>query len=155
LVSPVYVLVFVLFFVFDGAMVVVVFEGHGKLRQVESFRRGFDVADDVGGVGLGVEAAGVIACELEAVEQGGSAFDVELAGGESVDDDGERDLNGLAVFEGGEFDMLAGDEVAAGGFGMTEGGVALMEAMVEVTPVTDGKGRGFAASSVGLDVSTA
>jgi hypothetical protein len=115
------------------------------LHEVESIRRGFDVADDVGGVGLGVEAAGVIACELEAVEQGGGAFDVEFAGGESVDDDGERDLDGLSVFEGGEFDVLAGDEIAAGGLGMAVGVVALMEAVVEVAPVTAGEGRGFAA----------
>jgi hypothetical protein len=48
--------------------------------------------------------------------------------------------------------VLAGDEVAAGGFGVAEGGVALMEAVVEVAPLAIGEGWGFAAGSVGLDV---
>jgi hypothetical protein len=91
---------------------------------------------------------------LEAVEQGGGAFDLEFAGGKGVDDDGEGDLDGLAVFEGGEFDVLSGDEVAAGGFGVAKGGVALMEAVVEVAPLAIGEGWGFAAGSVGLDVAT-
>jgi hypothetical protein len=43
-------------------------------------------------------------------------------------------LDGFAVFESGEFDVLAGDEVAAAGLSGAEGGVALMEAVVEVAP---------------------
>lgn len=96
-----------------------------------------------------MEAAGVVAGELEAVEQGGGSLDIELPGGESVDDDGEGDLNGFAVFEGGELDVLAGDEVAAGGLGGAEGCVALVEAMVEVAPDASGKGGGFALQAVG------
>ena len=42
------------------------------------------VRTGVGGVGFGVEAAGVVAGELEAVEKSGGALDVELPGGESV-----------------------------------------------------------------------
>lgn len=38
--------------------------------QVEAFQGGFDGADDAAGVGLGVEAAGVVGGKLEAVEQG-------------------------------------------------------------------------------------
>ena len=60
-----------------------------------------------------MQASSVVAGELEAVEQGGGAFDVELSGGEGVDDDGEGDLYGLSVFEGSELDVLAGDEVAS------------------------------------------
>jgi hypothetical protein len=55
-----------------------------------------------------------------------------LSGGEGVDEYGESDLDGFAVFEGGEFEALAGDEVVTGGCGWTEGGVALVETVVEV-----------------------
>jgi len=44
------------------------------LGEVEAIGGGFDGADDVGGEGFGREAAGVVAGELEAVEQGGGAF---------------------------------------------------------------------------------
>jgi hypothetical protein len=133
------------FFDFDFA------DGAG-LGEVEAFGRGFEGADDVGCEGFGLQAGGVILGELEAVEQGGGALDVELAGGEGVDDDGESDLDGFAVFQGDQFDVLAGDEVAAGGGGGAEGGVALVEAVVEVAPGPVGEGGGFAAGSVGLDV---
>jgi hypothetical protein len=99
-----------------------------------------------------VEAAGVVAGELEAVEESGGSLDVELPGGEGVDDDRESDLYGFAVFEWGELDVLAGDEVAAGGFGGAEGGVALVEAVVEVAPEASGEGGGFALQAVGFDV---
>lgn len=75
-----------------------------------------------------------------------------MSGGEGVDDDGEGDLDGFAVFEGGEFNVLSGDEVAAGGFGGPEGAVALVETVVEVAPVSLGERWGFAAGSVGFDV---
>jgi hypothetical protein len=48
--------------------------------------------------------------------------------------------------------VLAGDEVAAGGFGVAEGLVTLVEAVVEVAPLAVGEGWGFAAGSVGLYV---
>ncbi len=128
------------------------FEYRAGLGEVEAFGGGFDGADGVGGIGFGVEAAGVVAGELEAVEQGGGALDVEIAAGERVDDDGEGDLDGLAVFEGGELDVLAGDEVAVGGLGGAEGGVALVEAVVEVAPEASGEGGGFALEAVGFDV---
>jgi hypothetical protein len=75
-----------------------------------------------------------------------------LSGGQSVDDDGEGDLDGFAVLEGGKLDVLAGDEVAAGGLGGAEGGVALVEAVVEVAPEAVGQGWGLSSGSVGLDV---
>ena len=101
-------------------------EGGAGFCEVEAFGGRFDGADGVGGVGFGVEAASVVAGELQAVEKSGSSLDVEIAGGEGVDDDGESDLDGFAVFEGGEFYMLAGDEVAAGGFSRAECRVAPM-----------------------------
>jgi hypothetical protein len=66
---------------------------------------------------------------------------VELVGGEGVEDDGERDLDGLAVFERAEVERGgrgAGDRVAVGG-------VALVEAGVEVAvrrAVELGRGTG-------------
>jgi hypothetical protein len=72
---------------------------------------------------------------LQTVEESGGALDVEIAGGESVDDDGECDLDGFAVFEGGELDVLTGDEVAAGGFGRAIFFMATVEAVVEVAPL--------------------
>ncbi len=112
-----------------------------------------EATDDAGGVGFGAEAGGVAGCELEAVEQGGGAPGVEMAGGEGVDDDGESDLDGFAVFEGGELDVLAGDEIATGGSGVAEAAVALVEAVVEVAPLLAGERGCFALDSVGLDVS--
>ncbi len=100
--------------------------------EVEAFGGGFDGADGVGG--LGAEAGGVVAGELEAVEEGGGSFGLEAAGGEGVDDAGEGELDRFAVFEGGELDVLAGDEVAAGGFGVAVGFVAVVKMMVEVAP---------------------
>jgi hypothetical protein len=47
--------------------------------------------------------------------------------------------NGLAVLEGRELNVLAGDEVAAGGGGVAEAAVALMEAVVEVAPLLAGE----------------
>ena len=72
--------------------------------------------------------------------------------GEGVDDDGESDLDGFAIFECGEFDVLAGDEVAASGLGGAEGAVALVEAVVEVAPDASGEGGAFALQAVGFDV---
>ena len=51
---------------------------------------------------------------------------VELVGGEGVEDDGERDLDGLAVFERAEVERGgrgAGDRVAVGGVALVEAGV--------------------------------
>src|ERR1700731_3429507 len=59
-----FVIVIVFFFVVE---VVEVFGigGGAWLGEVEAFWGGFDVADGAGGVGLGLEAAGVVAGELE------------------------------------------------------------------------------------------
>jgi hypothetical protein len=104
------------------------FEHGARLGEVESFFGGECGADDVGRVGFGVESYGVVRGELEAVEECGGSLGVELSGGEGVDDDGEGYLDGLAVFEGSELDVLAGYEVGAGGSGGPVGAVALVEA---------------------------
>jgi len=122
------------------------------LGEVEAVGAGVYVADDFGGVGSGVEAGGVVGGQLQAVEESGGAAGVEIAGGEGVDDDREGDLNGLAILEGVELDVLAGDEVAAGGVVVAEALVALVETGVEVAPDSVGERWGLAARSVGLDV---
>ena len=103
--------------------------------EVQAFGRGFDGADDVGCGRFGLEVASVVGGELQAIEQGGGALGVKLSGSEGVDDDGEGDLDGLAVLEWGEFDVLSGDEVAAGGFGGAVLFVAAVEAVMEVAPL--------------------
>lgn len=90
---------------------------------------------------------------MEAVKQGGGAPGVEMAGGEGVDDDGESDLDGLAVFKGGESDVPAGDKVAGAVWGgVPKAGVALVEAGVEVAVGSFVEGWGLALEAVGFDV---
>jgi hypothetical protein len=137
-----------------GVVVFVDFYGGSRLGEVEAVRAGLYVADDSGGIGLADEPGGVVGGQLEAIEQGGGAAGVQIAGGEGVDDDGEGDLDGFSVFEGIELDVLAGNEVAAGGVVVAEALVGLVEAGVEVAPEFPGEGWGLAAGAVGLDVAT-
>jgi hypothetical protein len=145
-------------FVFIIIFFVVLFKFEGddfagcRFGEIEAFRGGFGCADYIAGGRAEVELRSVDGGELESIEQGCGAFDLDLAGSNSVDDDGESDLDGLAVFEGGEFEVLAGYEVTFGGFGVAKAGVALVETGVEVAPDGSGEGRGLAAQSVGLDV---
>jgi hypothetical protein len=94
----------------------------------------------------GRRAGGVAGGELDSVEEGGGAFGFEVAGGEGVDDDGECSLDGLAVFERGEFDVRTRKWAAGGGV------VALVGTLVEVAVASRLEGRGFAAAAVGLGV---
>jgi hypothetical protein len=87
---------------------VVGIKGSAWFCEVENFAGWLDGTDDVGGEGFGGEAAGVVRGELESVEQGDGALGFEFAGGQGVDNDRESDLDGFAVFEGGELDVLAG-----------------------------------------------
>ena len=147
-----FVVLFVCFFVIVEVIEIIGVNGGAGFCEIQAFGRGFDGADDVGCEGSGLEAASILGGELEPVEQGGGAPGIKLSGCERVDDDGEGDLDGFAILEGGEFDVLAGDEVAAGGGGGTEGVVSLMEVMVEVAPEASNEGGRLASGSVGLDV---
>jgi hypothetical protein len=122
------------------------------LCEVQALGAGFHVANDFGCVGFDVEAGGVLRGQLEAVEQGRGPTDIEIAGGESVNDSRESDLDGLTVFECRQLDVLAGQEVATCSAGVAKLLVALVEAGVEVTPLLPGEGWSLALKSVGLDV---
>jgi hypothetical protein len=87
------------------------------------------------------EAGGVVAGRLETVEAGRGSFGLEVPRGEGVDDAGEGELDGFPVFEGGELDLLAGNEVAAAGFGVAIGFVAVVKMAVEVAPAAAGEGE--------------
>jgi hypothetical protein len=63
---------------------------------------GVGSADDSGGFGGGVEAAGVGRGEVESVEDGATVVEVDLVGGDGVDDLGDGDLDGDGVFERAE-----------------------------------------------------
>jgi hypothetical protein len=95
---------------------------------------GFGGDYDFGWAGIHVDAREVAGCYLEAVEKCGGLARLDLAGGEGVDDDGERDLNGFAVFECAEMDGLGADDVVGCGFDGAEAVVALVKAGMEETP---------------------
>jgi hypothetical protein len=122
------------------------------LCEVQAFRRDFDIADDSWSVGFRVETSGVVGGELQAVEQGSCATDVEVAGGQGVYDGRECNLNGFAVFECRQLDVLAGQEVTTGGAGVAKLLVALVQAGVEVAPLLLGESWSLALKAVGLDV---
>jgi hypothetical protein len=111
---------------------------------------GVDFAKDAGG-DRGPEAAGVHAGELESIEDRGGSSGFELAGGEGVDDHGEGELDGVAVFQGEELDMLARDEVAGGERSAAEGSVAVVEVLVVEAEVACGKCGGAALGSALVD----
>lgn len=154
-IAIVFVLVLVFFHVFLASEVVEVgkfFEHGAGFGDVEAFGSGLDCSDyipanrvaDAGSVGAG---------ELETIKQGGGTARLKSAGGEGVDDDGERGLDGRAVFEDAEFDVLAGDEISAGLGRIAVGLMALMQAGVEVAPLAFCESRRLALDTVGLDVS--
>src|SRR2546429_4968377 len=78
-----FVILLFVFFVVEVIEVVGI-EGGAWFGEVEAFGGGFDGADGVGGVGFGVEAAGVVAGELQAVEESCGSLGVGCSGGRGV-----------------------------------------------------------------------
>ena len=101
--------------------------------MVEEAWAGLDFADDGLRFGDGVEVAGIGRGELETVEEGPGVLEVDLVGGERVDDLGDGDLDGDAVLEGAEVeDGAAALEVGPGDDGGAINAVRVVQAPVEV-----------------------
>ena len=113
-----------------------------------------DVADELGGSADDAQAAGVGGGELEAVEEGVRLLAVDVMAGERVEDAGDGELGGFAVLDGGELD--GGVVIDAGGVEVhlvAVGGVAAVQAAVEVAELGAGELDAVALEAVGLDVS--
>jgi len=112
-----------------------------------------DFSDDGLWFGDGVQVAGVGGGELQAVEQGSGVLEVDLVGGERVDDFGDGDLDGDAVFEGAEVeDGSLALEVGAGDDGVAVDTVAVVQAAVEVAEDGRFECDGLALEAVRADV---
>jgi hypothetical protein len=103
--------------------------------EVEAFGCGLGGADDLAGKGLDVEVGGVAGGQLQTVEQGRGTAGLHLSARQRVDDDGEGDLNGFAIFERYEFDVLHAEIEVANGLGGAKAVVTLVKARVEVAPM--------------------
>ncbi len=97
-------------------------------------------------------AGQVLAGELQAVEDGVSALDVEVAGGEGIDDKGEGQLDGKSVLKGSDFNVVS---ILVGVLHLSAVGVSLVaevEAIVKEAKVQANESGGTAAVSRGVDV---
>ena len=111
--------------------------------------------DVVDGVSGDAEAMDVDGGDADAAEQGVGTLFGDAVGGQGVDDEGDGELDGSAVFQRrqcqelgrGEVDGLEVDAVAIELVGV-------VEAVVEVAEGRGVNGDGAALESVGLDVAT-
>jgi len=101
----------------------------------------------------GIEGAGVCHCELKAVEQAARVTKIHLVGRKRLDDLGDRDLNGSAIFEdaGVEDGSLTLRVGTADGDGAIEAG-RVVQAAMKVTEDGVSESDGMALQAVGSDV---
>jgi hypothetical protein len=91
-------------------------------------------------------ASDILGGDLEAVEDESRAARIELTGAEAVEDLGEGELDGAAVFEDGEVKRLIGD------FGVFSS--TIVHTRVEVAKLLAAQGRRITLVAVGHDVTT-
>jgi hypothetical protein len=122
---------------------------HEARSEFDAVEGGLVGGDDRLGAGLSDGELGeIFGGKLEGAKDGGGAFFVEVAGRKGGDEEGCGDLDGFAVFNGRQVELIDFDLGICG----ANGAVAEVEAGVEEAPVLAG-GRGrVAALSVGFDV---
>lgn len=81
---------------------------HLGRRESEAVKGGGELADDRFVVGTVSDVGDVAGGCLEGTDEDGGALVVETAGGEGFDDEGETDLDGFWVFEGGDAEWSFG-----------------------------------------------
>jgi hypothetical protein len=110
-----------------------------------------DLADHSAGSADGADAAGVVAGEADAFEEGVGVSVGDASGGEGVDDDGDGDLDGGGVLEGRELEEgVVADDAEVGLVAVEV--VRAVEAAVEVAEDRSGECDTVALQAVGLDV---
>lgn len=123
--------------------------GEGEIEAIAGRGEGADWLEG-GGVGLLLlfDCGEIAGGDLETAEQHQPEAGFELADSDGVDDLRDGHLDGVAVFEGGEMDMIAGSH----GFGRTIGAVTELEAMVGIAEgsILESDSAAFVAG--GLDV---
>ena len=133
------------------------------LRDGVAVAVGDGEAEEVGGdVRRLREVAAVDAGELEAVEEGSGAAHVERVAGDGVDDGGDGDLDGVAVFEQAEVEGMGRLRGAEGvrdvrwahGLHAGEASLAVIGGGDDFARVGRGHGAG-AAAEVGMEVAEA
>ena len=148
------VFVLVVFFVFSRAVFACIALGAGVAIIGYVAEAGFG-AEFIAGCGAGygmygflgdnvVFAIDVLGGDLEGVEKEAGAARVELRGTEAVENLGEGDPNGAAIFEEGQLERFAGSGCGAGS--------EAVHAVVEVAKRLIFQGDGSALEPIGHDV---
>jgi hypothetical protein len=147
-----FVVLVVGFVIFAGVALVAVAAIFGRLAKGFFWGKLFaiHVVGERGYRGLAIEGDGlgvyVLGGDLEAIEEEPGALGIESGGTERVEDLGEGDLDGLAIFQDRDVDGLVSAVAFSGGVEVTAG--------VEVAVWLAGENRRLAPGSAGHDMAT-